>query len=99
EARRQVRVLEPLEAEAAAAAENRARQPARIGASIVPDILQDIGHLQALTERDRKLHHALTVTFELRAVEQEELRQHLSDDAGDVVAVRRHLLEIVEALQ
>src|SRR5690606_25086150 len=98
EARRKMRVLEPLEAEIAAA-ENRARQPAGLRAAIVPDILQDIGHLQSLTERDGELHHALAVSLELRAMQQKELGQHLADDARHVVAVRRHLLEIVEPFE
>src|SRR5690606_23726501 len=85
ETARQMPVLEPLEAEAVLT-EDRARQPARVRASIVPDILQDVRHLQALPERDRKPHEPLAMPLEIRAAQQEELGEHLADDACDVVA-------------
>ena len=94
----QVPRLELLEVERAAR-KHGARQPACAGRPVVPDVLQDVRHLQALTERHRQAQHDLALRLELRAMQAEKLRAHLADDTGDVVAVLRELIEILRAAQ
>ncbi len=48
-----VQILEPREIEVLR--EDRARQPARVRLTIVPDVFQDVRHLQSLAERHREL--------------------------------------------
>ena len=95
---RRVQLFEPLELEVAAR-EHRARQPARVRLPVVPDVLQDVGHLQALPERHGEPHHRVALLRELGGMQAEELRAHLADDARDEVAVRRELREIREPAQ
>src|SRR5436309_5699260 len=61
------------------------RQPTRPTAAVFPHILEDVGHLQALRERDVELVHRGTLTGDLRRIPAEQLRQHLSHDTGNVI--------------
>ena len=71
----------------AVAGEHVLREPARSAAAILPDILQDVGHLQALSEGHVQLVQGAAALADLRGVGAEQLREHLPDDAGDVVAI------------
>ncbi len=77
------------------------RQPARAAFLVLPDILQNIRHLQALAERHGQPHHRLAMFFDLARVIAEKLGQHFSHHAGHVIAVAielRHILQTVYVL-
>ena len=76
--------------------EEVSRQPAGAAGEVGPDILQDVGHLQALAERHREAHELVAVPSDRGRVLAEEPRQHLADDAGDVITVTIHRLEVIE---
>ena len=90
---RRVQLLEAREVEVAAR-KHRARQPACVRLPVVPDVLQDVRHLQPLAERDGEAHQRLALLRDLRTMQAEELRAHLAHDAGDEVAIGRELREV-----
>jgi hypothetical protein len=98
ERRLQMPLLELLQVERAVR-KHGARQPARSGRPVVPNVLQDVRHLQALAERHRQPQHDFALRLELRAMQAEKLRAHLADDTGDVIAVLRELIEVFEPSQ
>ncbi len=71
----------------AVAGEDLLRQPARAAAAILPDILEDVGHLQALRKGWREARQCGAMLFNIGRVGAEKFSEHLTDDAGDVVAV------------
>ena len=91
------------------AGEHFLRQPAGPAAAILPDILQDVGHLQALREGHGQLVQRAALAGDVCGVAAEQLRQHLPHDTRHVVAVvvqvaragqpaqARGLLELVHA--
>src|SRR6185436_20056879 len=87
--------LEPFEIHRAAR-ENGARQPARARLTVVPDVLQDVRHLQTLTERYGQAQHDFAFRGDFGAMQSEQLGAHLADDAGNVVAI---LVEVAKPSQ
>ena len=73
------------------------RQPARTAPPVLPDVLQDVGHLQALAEGDGQGQQFLATVVHLGRVVAEELREHLADHPGDVVAIPVDLGHIIQA--
>ena len=67
--------------------ENLSRQPASAAAAILPHILQDIGHLQALREGHGEPGKLRAILRNVRRVLAEQLRQHVADDPGHVIAI------------
>ena len=73
------------------------RQPANAAAPVVPHIFEDVGHLQALAERDRQREQILSTRVDLGRVVAEQLGQRLADHPGDMVAVTVELWKVVQA--
>ena len=73
------------------------RQPARTAPPVLPDVLEDIGHLQALSEGDRQGEQLVATVVHFGRVVAEQLREHLTDHPGDVVAIPVDLGHIVQA--
>ena len=69
------------------AAEHLLRQPAGAAAAILPDILQDVGHLQALGEGDGELRACPRAAVDGGRIGAEKFGEHLAHHAGDVVAI------------
>src|SRR5205814_803501 len=72
------------------------RKPAGAAAAVLPEILQDVGHLQPLRERHGELGERVVPGGDRRGIGAEELGEHLAHDAGDVVAVA---VEVARARQ
>ena len=77
--------------------EHVARKPAGIGAPVFPHVLQNVGHLQALAEPHGMAQQRLAMAIDGGRIVAEQLRQHLADDACDVVAVVVQLFQRGEA--
>ena len=76
--------------------EDVARQPADPAPAVVVDVLEDVGQLQPVAERHGQRRELVAARGHGRRVVAEELRQHLPDDTGDVVAIaleRGHVRE------
>ena len=67
--------------------EDLLRQPAGAAASVLPHILQDIGHLQTLRERHGEVSGARAILRRSRGILAKQLREHLADHARHVIAV------------
>ena len=72
------------------------RKPAGAAAAILPEILEDVGHLQPLRERHGELGERVVPGGDRRGIGAEELGEHLAHDARDVVAVA---VEVARARQ
>ena len=75
---------------------NVPRQPARTAPPVLPDVLEDIGHLQPLAEGDRQGEQFVATVVHFRRIIAKELREHLADHPGDVVTIPidfRHIFE------
>ena len=83
----------------AVALQHRLRQPAHVALLVVPDVLEDVGHLQALAERDRQLHQLVVVFIDGAGIVAEQLGEHLPHDARHVITVAVHVLLVFQALR
>ncbi len=79
--------------------EHAARQPAGVGAPVIPDVFEDVGHLQPLAKTNRQLHQLFPMTRHGRRVQTEQLRQHLAHHACHVIAVTTQCLDVRQAVQ
>jgi hypothetical protein len=79
--------------------ENLSRQPASAAAAILPYILQDIGHLQALREGHGEAGKLRAILRNVRRVLAEQLGQHVADDPGHVIAIFVQICAAGQALQ
>ena len=75
--------------------EHVSRQPTRAARPVVPDVLENVGHLQALAERHGELQQLLAMAVDFRRVVAEQLGEHLADDAGNVIAIAVEVGEVV----
>ena len=66
---------------------------------ILPDILEDIGHLQALPERNAELHQGRALPIDGRGIVAEEFGQQLAHDPRDVIAIAPQIGQIGHAVQ
>ena len=73
-------------------------QPAGAPGPVVPHVFQDIGHLQALAEGDGQSHNRLLLVTQHLGVIAEQLGEHLTHHAGDVIAVAVERIEIGQAV-
>ena len=74
-------------------------QPARATGAVLPDVLEDVGHLQTLSKRHRKLLQLRPLDIDFAGVGAEKLGQHLADHAGHVITVTIHLGHIGKAVE
>ena len=56
-------------------------------AAVLPDVLEDIRHLQALREGHRQALQPGAMPRDRRRIFAKQLREHVADHAGDVVAI------------
>ncbi len=75
------------------------RQPAGSAAPVFPDVLENVGHLQTLSERDRQRKQFVPIAIDSFRMGAKELRQHLADHARDVVAVAVEVRYVFEPVQ
>ena len=67
--------------------EHTAWQPAGPAGQVFPDVLENVRHLQPLTEGDGQIHQCVVACPQRWHVLAEECGQHFADHAGDVIAV------------
>ena len=63
------------------------RQPAGPAAAVLPDVLQDVRHLQPLCEGYGETVQCRAPLRDARRVATEQLGEHFTHDTGDIVAV------------
>src|SRR4029077_2162756 len=63
------------------------RQPAGPAAPVLPDVLQDVRHLQPLCERYGETVQCRAPLRDAGRVVAEQLGEHFTHDTGDIVAV------------
>ena len=78
--------------------EDAPRQPAGPAAQVAPDVLENIGHLQAMTVGDRLGRQLLAPRVDCGGIVAKQLGQHLGDDAGDAIAVAVQLGNVPQAV-
>src|SRR6266853_4279520 len=79
--RRQLRELDTVPGE------ELLRQPAGSAAAVLPDVLQDVRHLQPLREGYGETMQCRAPLRDTRRVAAKQLGEHFTHDTGDIVAV------------
>src|ERR1700679_2186454 len=63
------------------------RQPTGAAAAVLPDVLEDIRHLQTLRKRGSERAQTVAAAGYFGRIIAEQVREHLAHDPGDVVAI------------